>query len=149
MSLFGPFANERSTYIVAELSANHNQSFDNALRLIQLAKNAGADAIKLQTYTADTITMKSSQPRFQVRGGTLWDGRILYDLYQDAYTPWEWQPKLKKAANDLGMDLFSSAFDASAVDFLEQMGFRRYRPTRSYKRGTRSPRRCECTGSQG
>lgn len=108
-------------YIMAELSANHNQSFEQAQRILSAAKDAGADAIKLQTYTADTITLRSDNPRFRVQGGTLWDGRTLHDLYQEAYTPWEWQPRLKRIANDLGMDLFSSAFDNSAVDFLEQM----------------------------
>nr|WP_205703867.1 pseudaminic acid synthase [Candidatus Chloroploca sp. Khr17] len=109
------------TYIVAELSANHNQDFDEAIRLIHAAHEAGADAIKLQTYTPDTITIDSDLPPFQIGGGTLWDGRNLYDLYGEAYTPWEWQPKLKQAAEDLGMDLFSTPFDATAVDFLEEM----------------------------
>lgn len=108
-------------YIVAELSANHKQDFDQAVRMIHAAKDAGVDAIKLQTYTADTITIQSDRECFQIGGGTLWDGRTLYDLYREAYTPWEWQPKLKALANELGMDLFSSAFDDSAVDFLEQM----------------------------
>lgn len=108
-------------YIVAELSANHNQSVEQAVRIIQAAKNAGADAVKLQTYTADTITMRSEKEYFRITGGTPWDGRILHDLYQEAFTPWEWQPKLKQVAEDLGMHLFSSAFDESAVGFLEQM----------------------------
>jgi N-acetylneuraminate synthase len=108
-------------YIVAELSANHKQDFDQAVRMIHAAKDARVDAIKLQTYTADTITIQSDRECFRIGGGTLWDGRTLYDLYREAYTPWEWQPKLKAIANQLGMDLFSSAFDASAVDFLEQM----------------------------
>ena len=108
-------------YIVAELSANHKQDFDQAVRMIHAAKDAGVDAIKLQTYTADTITIQSDRECFRIGGGTLWDGRTLYDLYREAYTPWEWQPKLKALANELGMDLFSSAFDASAVEFLEQM----------------------------
>src|SRR6478672_13425146 len=108
-------------YVVAELSANHNQDFDQAVKIIQAARQAGADAVKLQTYTADTISLNSDKEYFQVKGGTLWDGRALYALYQQAYTPWDWQPKLKKIANDLGMDLFSSAFDDTAVDFLEQM----------------------------
>jgi len=111
----------KSTYIIAEVSANHNQDYDQAVRIIHLAHEAGADAIKLQTYTADTITVSSTKDYFRVGGGTLWDGRTLYDLYAEAYTPWEWQPKLKQIANELGMDLFSSAFDATAVDFLEQM----------------------------
>jgi pseudaminic acid synthase len=108
-------------YVVAELSANHNQSFDNAVRIIKAAKEAGADAIKLQTYTADTMTMTSDREYFGIRGGTLWDGRNLHDLYCEAYTPWDWQPKLKQVANDLGIDLFSTPFDPSAVDFLEKM----------------------------
>ena len=108
-------------YIVAELSANHNQNFDQAVRIIEAAKDAGADAVKLQTYTADTITLRSDKECFRIAGGTLWDGRILHDLYQEAFTPWEWQPKLKEIADELGMHLFSSAFDDSAVDFLERM----------------------------
>ena len=108
-------------YVVAELSANHNQEFENAVRLIHEAKEAGADAVKLQTYTADTITIKSEGEQFRIAGGTLWDGRTLHDLYGEAYMPWEWQPKLQQVANDLGMDLFSTPFDDSAVDFLEKM----------------------------
>lgn len=110
------------TYIIAELSANHNQDFDQAVELFQAARKAGADAIKLQTYTPETLTIHSDKSYFQVGGGTLWDGRTLYDLYREAYMPWEWQPRLKALANDLGMDLFSTAFDPSAVDFLEEMG---------------------------
>jgi N-acetylneuraminate synthase len=109
-------------FCIAELSANHNQDFEKALRIVRAAKEAGADAVKLQTYTADTITIASDREPFRVGGGTLWDGKTLHELYSEAYTPWEWQPKLKQAANDLGMELFSSAFDATAVDFLERMG---------------------------
>jgi pseudaminic acid synthase len=109
-------------YVLAELSANHNQDYDQALRIIQAAKDAGADAVKLQTFTPDTITIASDRDEFRIAGGTIWDGRNLHDLYSEAYTPWEWQPGLKKAAEDLGMDLFSSAFDPTAVDFLEEMG---------------------------
>lgn len=108
-------------FVVAELSANHNQSFDHAVAIVRAAKNAGADAVKLQTYTADTITIRSDRECFRIRGGTLWDGRTLHDLYGEAFTPWEWQPKLKAVAEDLGLELFSSAFDASAVEFLERM----------------------------
>ena len=108
-------------YLIAELSANHNQDFEQALAIIRAAKDAGADAVKLQTYTPDTITIASDRKEFIVRGGTIWDGRSLHQLYGVAYTPWDWQPKLKRAANDLGLDLFSSAFDATAVDFLERM----------------------------
>lgn len=108
-------------YIVAEMSANHNQNLDQAMQIVHAAKEAGADAVKLQTYTADTITLRSDKECFRVSGGTLWDGRTLHDLYQEAFTPWEWQPKLKQVADSAGLHLFSSAFDASAVDFLEQM----------------------------
>ncbi|MDD5544353.1 MAG: pseudaminic acid synthase [Acidobacteriia bacterium] len=109
-------------YTVAELSANHNQDFEQAVAMVRAANDAGADAIKLQTYTPDTITIRSDKEYFRIGGGTLWDGRTLHDLYGEAFTPWEWQPKLKALANELGMDLFSSAFDPSAVDFLEKMG---------------------------
>ena len=109
-------------YVVAELSANHNQDFDQAIRLIEAAKEAGADAVKVQTYTPDTITIRSDREFFQIRGGTLWDGRTLYELYGEACTPWDWQPKLKQVADDLKLDFFSSAFDSTAVDFLESMG---------------------------
>lgn len=108
-------------YIVAELSANHHQSFEQAVQIMHAAKDAGADALKLQTYTADTITLRSDKEYFRIAGGTLWDGRTLHDLYQEAFTPWEWQPKLKKMADELSIHLFSSAFDESAVDFLEHM----------------------------
>jgi N-acetylneuraminate synthase len=112
----------RAAYIVAEVSANHNQKYDQAVSIVGAAKHAGADAVKLQTYTADTITFASDSEEFRVSGGTLWDGRSLYDLYAEAHMPWEWQPKLKNQAEELGMDCFSSAFDSTAVDFLEKMG---------------------------
>jgi pseudaminic acid synthase len=108
-------------YVIAELSANHNQSFDQAVRILHAARDAGADAVKLQTYTADTINLRSDKEFFRIKSGTLWDGRTLHELYQQAFTPWEWQPKLKEVADGIGMHLFSSAFDDSAVDFLEQM----------------------------
>jgi pseudaminic acid synthase len=114
-------------YIVAELSANHNQDFDQAIKIIHAASEAGADAIKLQTYTPDTITINCNREEFRISGRTLWDGRNLHDLYAEAYTPWEWQPKLKQVANDLGMDLFSSPFDSSAIDFLEEMSVPAYK----------------------
>ena len=107
-------------YIVAEMSANHNQDFDQAVKIIEAAKAAGADAIKLQTYTPDTMTIGCDNEHFQIKG-TLWDGRKLYELYGEAYTPWDWQPKLKQLANELGLDLFSTAYDETAVDFLEAM----------------------------
>src|SRR5579863_7441289 len=108
-------------YIIAEVSANHHQNFEEAVRIIRAAKDAGADAVKLQTYTPDTITIASENEEFRVSGGTLWDGRTLHELYAEAFMPWDWQPKLKKLAEDLGMDCFSSAFDSTAVDFLEKM----------------------------
>jgi N-acetylneuraminate synthase len=109
-------------YVVAEVSANHHQKFEEAVKIIRAAKDAGADAIKLQTYTADTITIACDRKEFRLASGTIWDGATLYELYGQAYTPWEWQPRLKEVANDLGMDLFSTPFDATAVDFLEKMG---------------------------
>ena len=111
----------RPVYVIAEVSANHNGEYEQAVRILHAAKDAGADAVKLQTYTPDTITIASEREEFRVRGGTLWDGRTLYDLYAEACMPWEWQPRLKTLAEDLGMDCFSSAFDTTAVDFLEEM----------------------------
>lgn len=116
-----------SVFIIAELSANHNQDFDIALKTIKAAKEAGADAIKLQTYTADTITLDSDKEYFQVKQDTIWDGTTLHKLYQQAYTPWDWQPKLKKYAEDLGLICFSSPFDKTAVDFLEEMDVPAYK----------------------
>jgi pseudaminic acid synthase len=117
----------RPIYIIAEISANHNQDFNQAVQLINAAKEAGADAIKLQTYTPDTITVDCDNEYFRIGKGTIWEGKTLYELYQEAYTPWEWQPKLKQVANELGMDLFSSPFDQTAVDFLEEMGVPAYK----------------------
>ena len=118
---------DHPTYVIAEVSANHNQSFDAAVRLIHAAAEAGADAVKLQTYTPDTLTIRSDRPAFRVSGGTLWDGKTLYDLYAEAYTPWEWQPKLKDIAEQLGLDLFSTPFDHTAVEFLEEMNVAAYK----------------------
>ena len=109
------------TYIIAELSANHRQDFQQAVRLVEAAKEAGADAVKLQTYTPDTITIRCDSPEFVHGNESLWAGRSLYNLYAEAYMPWEWQPKLKRVADDLGMELFSTAFDLTAVEFLEQI----------------------------
>jgi len=108
-------------YIVAEMSANHGRDYDKAARIMEAAKAAGADAVKLQTYTADTLTLKCDNEHFRIRD-TIWAGRTLHDLYQEAYTPWEWQPRLKRLADDLGLDCFSTPFDDSAVDFLEGLG---------------------------
>jgi pseudaminic acid synthase len=109
------------TFIVAELSGNHNGKLENAIKLIREAKNAGADAVKLQTYTPDTITLNCNSEHFQIKGTHLWDNRTLYNLYQQTYTPWEWTPTLQKTASDLGLILFSSPFDTTAVDYLEKL----------------------------
>jgi pseudaminic acid synthase len=116
-----------AVYVVAELSANHNQNFGEAVRIIRAAKEAGADAVKLQTYTADTITLRSDSEYFRIKGGTVWDGRTLHELYGEAHTPWEWQPKLKQVADDLGLDCFSSPFDSTAIDFLETIDVPAYK----------------------
>jgi pseudaminic acid synthase len=108
-------------YIVAELSANHGHDFEQAARTIRAMKEAGADAVKVQTYTADTLTLACDNEFFRIGGGTFWDGKTLHALYQEASMPWEWQPRLQKITNDLGLDFFSTPFDASAVDFLEKM----------------------------
>lgn len=108
-------------FIVAEMSANHNMDYNRAVEIIHRAKQAGADAVKIQTYTADTITIDSDKSYFQINQGTLWDGTTLHKLYEKAYTPWEWQPKLKEEAEKAGLILFSAPFDHSAVDFLEEM----------------------------
>lgn len=108
-------------FIVAELSANHNHDIDIARKTIDAAAEAGADGIKLQTYTPDTITYPSTAGPFQITGGTAWDGRTLYDLYSEAYTPWEWHEVLFDHARDVGLIFFSSPFDPTAVDFLEAL----------------------------
>lgn len=114
-------------FIIAELSANHNQKFDLAVETIKAAKGAGADAIKIQTYTPDTMTINCDNEYFQINQGTIWDGKTLYQLYQEAYTPWEWQPKLKEVAEDLGIVLFSTPFERTSVDFLEEMNVPAYK----------------------
>lgn len=116
-----------SVFILAELSANHNGSLETAIETIRAAKRAGADAIKLQTYTADTITLKCNREDFVIKGGTLWDGKTLYELYQEAYTPWEWHEELFRVAKEEGLVCFSSPFDHSAVDFLEQFDVPAYK----------------------
>ncbi|OGR69962.1 MAG: pseudaminic acid synthase [Elusimicrobia bacterium GWD2_63_28] len=113
---------EAPAFIIAELSANHGQKLETALKSVRAAAKAGADAIKIQTYTADTLTIESKKKYFRINQGTLWDGRTLYDLYKEAYTPWEWHYKLKKAAADEGLVFFSTPFDKSAADFLEELG---------------------------
>lgn len=114
-------------FIVAELSANHLQKFDHAVKLIKAAKDAGADAVKLQTYTPDTITIDCDNEYFQIKQGTIWDGKTLYELYKEAYTPWEWQPELKEIAEELGLIFFSTPFDKTAVDFLEEINIPCYK----------------------
>ena len=119
---------EYPTYIIAELSCNHNQDINLAYKLIDAAKDCGTDAIKLQTYTPDTITIDCDKPIFKdCLKGTLWEGNSLYQLYSKAYTPWEWHKELKEYANSKGLDLFSSPFDVSAVDFLETLDFPAYK----------------------
>ncbi|PIN76964.1 pseudaminic acid synthase [Candidatus Woesearchaeota archaeon CG10_big_fil_rev_8_21_14_0_10_36_11] len=115
------------SFIIAELSANHNHDFNLAMRTIKAAKDAGADAIKFQTYTADTLTVDSNKGYFKIKHGTLWDGETLYSLFKKAYTPWDWQPRLKEYAESLGLICFSSPFDKTAVDFLETMNVPAYK----------------------
>ncbi len=113
------------TYIVAEMSANHNMDFERAKAIIKAAAQAGADAIKIQTYTPDTITIESDKPAFRTKG--IWEGRTLYELYGKAYTPWEWQEELQTYAHACGIDFFSSPFDLTAVDFLENLHVSAYK----------------------
>lgn len=109
-----------STYIIAELSANHGGNIDLAKETIKAAKDIGANAIKLQTYTADTLTLNSKRDDFIIKGGTLWDNKSMYELYSEALTPWEWHKELFDYAKSIDIDIFSSPFDKTAVDFLEQ-----------------------------
>jgi len=114
-------------FIVAEMSANHLHKFDNAVQIIKAAKVAGADAIKLQTYTPETITLDADNENFQIKRGSLNYGKTLYQIYQEAYTPWEWQPKLKEIAENEGLAFFSSVFDKTAVDFMEDIHVEAYK----------------------
>jgi N-acetylneuraminate synthase len=117
----------RPVYIVAEMSGNHNHDFDKAVRIVRAAKEAGANAVKLQTYTPDTMTIDSDREGFIIGKGTLWEGQKLFDLYDTAHTPWDWQPKLKEVADEIGIDLFSTPFDNTAVGFLETMDVPAYK----------------------
>ena len=115
------FKEIKNTYVIAELSANHNGSINNAIETIRAAKRVGANAIKFQTYTADTITLNCKSEDFLINQGTIWDGKYLHDLYQKAFTPWEWHEELFRIANEEGIDCFSTPFDNTAVDFLESL----------------------------
>jgi len=114
-------------FIIAEMSANHLGNYQKALKLVDIAVEAGVDAIKIQTYTADTLTLDCDNEYFQIRVNDAWSGQTLHQLYQKAYTPWEWQPKLKEYAESKGVMLFSSPFDETAVDFLEKMKVQIYK----------------------
>jgi len=115
------------TFIVAELSANHRQQRDRAIELIRAAAQAGVDAVKLQTYTPDTLTIESQQPWFEIPAGSPWQGMTLYELYRQAYTPWEWHPRLQAVAREVGIELFSTAYDTTAVEFLEGLQIPAYK----------------------
>ena len=119
--LIDGFDTDKEPFVIAELSANHNGSLKVAIDTIKEAKKCGADAIKLQTYRADTITIDCDNDYFKIKQGTIWDGRKLFDLYKEAYTPWEWHKELFKVAREEGLICFSSPFDKSAVDFLEEL----------------------------
>ncbi|WP_303292776.1 pseudaminic acid synthase [Marinobacter sp. ST-43] len=121
-----PIGNEYEPYIIAEMSANHNGNIETAFRIIEEAKKAGADAVKIQTYTPDTITLNSDLPDFQIKGG-LWDGKTLYELYEWAHTPWEWHKPMFEHARKLGITMFSSPFDTTAVDLLEDLNAPAYK----------------------
>ena len=121
-----PIGSQYAPYVIAEMSANHNGNIETAFRIIEEAKKAGADALRIQTYTPDTITLNSDLPDFQIKGG-LWDGRTLYELYQWAHTPWEWHKPLFEHAQKIGIPIFSSPFDTTAVDLLEDLNAPAYK----------------------
>lgn len=118
---------DRKVFIIAEISANHRQNFELAKRTVRAAMDSGADAVKLQTYTPDTMTLPVRNEYFRIKQGTVWDGEYLHDLYKRAYTPWEWHPRLKKYAASLGLEFFSTPFDKSSADFLEKLGVPAYK----------------------
>jgi len=117
----------KPAYIIAEMSANHHHDLNRAMAIIEAAAKCGADAIKLQTYRADTLTLDADNDCFKIGQGTRWAGRSLYELYDEAFTPWEWQPKIRARALELGMGCFSSPFDLSSIDFLENHEFPAYK----------------------
>lgn len=118
---------EHDVYVIAELSANHNGDLERAKSIVRAAAQCGADAIKLQTYTAETLTLDSDLPHFRISHGTAWDDQRLFDLYQQAHTPWEWHAELQQVAKSVGLDFFSTPFDESAVDFLETLNVEIYK----------------------
>lgn len=115
------------TYVIAEISANHLQDLDRAVALVDAAADAGADAVKTQTYTAATMTLDSSEPEFRIGGGTLWDGRTLHDVYSEGSMPWEWHVDIASRACQRGVAFFSSAFDRTSIDFLESIDVSAYK----------------------
>jgi pseudaminic acid synthase len=121
------FREQDPAFIIAELSANHLHDYELAVKTVRAMKDSGADAVKLQTYTPDTVTIDCDSRYFKIRQGTIWDGRTLYQLYKEAYTPWEWIPRLKKIAQELGLVCFSSVNDRSAVDFMEKCKVKAYK----------------------
>jgi pseudaminic acid synthase len=115
------------TFIVAEMSGNHGHDYDRAARIVEAAARAGADAIKLQTYTPDTLTIDCDGPAFRVKSGNAWDGKTLYQLYGEAFTPWEWHTKLQQTARDNGLELFSTPFDPTAIAYLANLDMPAYK----------------------